>query len=326
MRPKPPALPPGCDPDSIILTFAVPREFAGQRLDRFIQGRIPRLSRTRAKAIVKSCAYREDGTLRRASERVKAGEVVMLVRPSFDEPDVPLDFGILYEDEDLMAIDKPAGLPMHPTASYHRHTLTYQLRERYGHDAPHIAHRLDKETSGVVLCGQHLDAERSLKFAFENREVQKTYVAIVRGELKPEGVIELNMGRVREGLHLLMEVREDGAYSRTRYETLEVRAEHSFVRLHPETGRQHQLRVHLSHIGHPIVGDKLYGPEREAPFLECIETGLTESLIARLGLARQALHAETICFNHPMQSERTMHVEAEIPSDMRVLWDSFATN
>lgn len=274
---------------------------------------------------MQSCAYREDGTLRRPSERVKAGEVVMLIRPKLNEPDVPLDFQVIYEDDDLLAIDKPAGLPMHPTATYHRHTLTYQLRQRYGSE-PQIAHRLDRETSGVVLCGQNLDAERALKLAFENREVEKTYVAIVRGEMPETGTIELNMASAREGLHVMMEVREDGAHSRTRYEVIETRGGHTLVRLHPETGRQHQLRVHLSHVGHPIVGDKLYGPEREEPFLECIETGLTPGLIERLGLARQALHAETVRFAHPTEGGRTMCIAAEIPQDMRDLWESFATS
>ena len=133
-RPQAP-LPPGCDPASIILTFPVAPEHAGQRLDRFIQHRIPRLSRTRAQEVVRSCAYRADGTRRRPSERVRAGEHVVLVRPPFEEPHVPLYFDVVYEDEAVLAVDKPSGLPVHPSATYHKNTLTYLLRQRFGPNA-----------------------------------------------------------------------------------------------------------------------------------------------------------------------------------------------
>ncbi len=263
------ALPPGCPADSIVLTFPVARELAGQRLDRFIQSRIPRLSRTRAQEIVRHCAYRSDGTLRRPSDRVREGEVVMLVRPPFREPETPQTFNVIYEDPHVLGVDKPAGLPMHPTATYHRNTLTHLLRVRYGDEPPHIAHRLDRETSGVVLCGRTLDAERALKKSFERRRVHKTYLAIVRGRMEQdEGVIDLPLERARQGLHVLMEVAppEQGLNAVTRYRVLERRPDRSLVSLRPRTGRQHQLRVHLAALGHPIVGDKLYGPEGSAIF------------------------------------------------------------
>ena len=316
-----PPLPDGCDPDAIVLTFPVAREQAGMRLDRFIRSRIPRLSRTRAQAIVRACAYRQDGQRRRASERVRAGEIVLLVRQRFVEPDVPLEYGILHDDDDVLAIDKPSGLPMHPTATYHRHTLTHLLRQRYGDRSPHIAHRLDRETSGVVLCGKHLGAERALKRAFENRLVEKRYLAIVRGLVElDEGVIDLPMASAREGLHLLMEVRpEDGAPARTRYRVLARGAAHSLLACEPQTGRQHQIRVHLAAIGHGIVGDKLYGPEGAEPFLECIETGMTPTLAARLGHERQALHAERIALPHPIAGGQLV-VVSPLAADLASLW------
>jgi len=205
-RPRAP-LPPGCDPASIILTFPVAPEHAGQRLDRFIQHRIPRLSRTRAQEVVRACAYRADGTRRRASERVRTGELVVLVRPPFAEPDVPLYFDVLYEDDAVLAVNKPAGLPVHPSASYHKHTLTHLLKQRFGENAPQIAHRLDRETSGLLVCGRTRASERTLKIAFENRRVRKRYLAIVRGVMpEDEGRIALPMDRAKEGLHILMEV------------------------------------------------------------------------------------------------------------------------
>lgn len=316
--------PPGSDPDGIVLTFPVAPEQAGQRLDRFIQNRIPRLSRTRAQEIVKSCAYREDGTRRRASERVRAGEVVMLVRPRFQEPDTPRSFEVVYEDDGVLAVDKPAGLPMHPTATYHRNTLTYLLRERYGDAAmPHIAHRLDRETSGVVVCGKTREAARSLKMDFERRRVDKTYLALVRGEVaEDEGQIGLPMAAAREGLHLCMEVREEGdggLPARTLWRVRARAAGLSLLELEPETGRQHQLRVHLAAIGHPIVGDKLYGPEGVQPFLDYIEEGMTDSLRERLGHDRQALHAHALRMPHPLGQDR-LELRAPLAADLRQLW------
>lgn len=313
--------PPGCAPDSVVLTFPVPRELAGLRLDRFVQNRIPRLSRTRANGIVRACAYHEDGRRRRPSERVREGEVVLLVRPRFEEPEAPTSFEVLYEDEAMVVVDKPAGLPVHPSASYHRNTLTFLLRQRYPERTPHLAHRLDRETSGVLVCARTLEDERHLKKAFERREVQKTYLAIARGRIDAdEGHVDLPLGRPDEGLHLLMEVRGDGAPSRTRWRVAARAPEHTLVALAPETGRQHQLRVHLAAIGHPIVGDKLYGPEGAQPFLDCIEEGMTPALAARLGHDRQALHAHALTIEHP-RTRRPFELVAPLAPDLVALWE-----
>ena len=317
------APPEGCDPDSVVLTYPVVRDHAGLRLDRFVMLRIPRLSRTRAQEIIRACAFHADGRRRRPSDIVREGEVVLLVRERFEEPEVPLEFQIIEQDEALLAIDKPAGLPMHPSATYHKHTLSYLLRERYAPDggfAPQIAHRLDRETSGVVLCALNRQAERRLKMAFEAHRVQKGYVAIVEGELaESSGEITLPLAAVEEGLHVRMEVRDDGAHAHTHYEVVERRAGRTLLALHPRTGRQHQLRVHLSAIGHPIVGDKLYGPEREAPFLEIIERGMSPELLRRLGHPRQALHAEWVQFEHPLTG-LPHRVAAPLPPDLERLW------
>jgi 23S rRNA pseudouridine1911/1915/1917 synthase len=257
------------------------------------------------------------------SDRVRYGETVFIIRPPFEEPVAPRDFGILYEDEDVLALDKPPGLPVHPSATYHKNTLSHLLRERYGAHAPQIAHRLDKETSGVVVCGKHPDAERRLKRAFEDRRTQKTYLAIARGHVDPEeGSIEIPIGRAPEGLHLLMEPRsldEGGSPAVTAYRALARERGLSMVELKPVSGRQHQLRVHLAALSHPIVGDKLYGPEGAAPFFEFIEAGMTPALERRLGLARQALHAYRLVIPHP-RHERSLDLEAPLPEDMAQLW------
>jgi 23S rRNA pseudouridine1911/1915/1917 synthase len=314
-------LPPGCAESSIILHFPVAPEFAGMRLDLFIQTRIPRLSRTRAQRIVKACAYAEDGKKRRASDLVRTGETVYLVRPPFEEPSAPRDLPIVYQDQAMLAINKPPGLPVHPSASYHRNTVSFILRETYGaENAPRIAHRLDRETSGLLLCARTLEHERLLKNAFENRRMQKTYLAIVRGELTHDtGTIDRPMARANQGLHVLMEVRRDGLSAVTDYRVCARIPGYTLLELFPHTGRQHQLRVHLSSIGHSIVGDKLYGPEREAPFLESIETGLTPELVARLGHERHALHAFRLSFKHPV-SNAPLSLEAPLSPDLVALW------
>jgi 23S rRNA pseudouridine1911/1915/1917 synthase len=300
----------------------VAQEHAGQRLDRFIQHRIPRLSRTRAQEVVKACAYRPDGSRRKASDRVRAGEVVLLVRPAFEEPNVPLFFDVVHEDDAILALDKPAGLPVHPSASYHRNTLTYLLRQRYGNDAPRIAHRLDRETSGLLICARTLDAERSLKIDFENRRVHKRYLAVVRGVMPDDtGRIELPMDRAKEGLHILMEVTPNGqGYPcATRYRVVARRDDATLVALAPESGRQHQLRVHLAALGFPIIGDKLYGPEGVQTFLDYIETGMTDALRARLGHDRQALHAYELEFTHPGTGNAAT-LRAPLSNDLVALW------
>jgi len=307
----------------VVLRFVVPNELAGLRLDRFVQHRMTRLSRTRAQKIVLASAVRLSGERRRPSDIVRAGEIVYLVRERFEEPLTPLHFDVVHQDTSVLVVDKPAGLPMHPTATYHKHTLSYLLRQRYeplGEFVPRIAHRLDRETSGLVLCARTLSAERALKKAFERHHIDKSYLAIIRGALpETSGDIELPMAPVREGLHVLMEVREDGLRAFTHYEVLACADAHQLVALFPKSGRQHQLRVHLAALGCPIVGDKLYGPEREAAFLEYIETGLTPELLARLGHGRQALHAHTLSFTHPEHGER-FRVVAQLPPDMVELW------
>lgn len=322
---RPFALPPGCAENSIILSFPVAPEFSGMRLDLFIQSRIPRLSRTRAQRIVKACGYREDGVKSRASDLVRTGETVYLVRPPFEEPSAPRELPVVYEDAVMLAIDKPPNLPVHPSASYHRNTVSFILQEKYGReDAPRIAHRLDRETSGLLLCSRTLEHERLLKGAFEGRRMHKSYLAIVRGELAQEaGTIDLPMARPDRGLHVLMEARPDGLPAVTEYRVRARIAGYSLLELFPHTGRQHQLRVHLSALGHPIVGDKLYGPEREAPFLESIETGLTPELVARLGHDRHALHAHRLTFEHPV-SGQTLTLEAPLAADLVALWSRLA--
>lgn len=313
-------VPPGCAPDSVVLTFPVPNELDGQRLDRFVQWRIPRLTRARADEIVRACAFLPGGARRLPSDRVRAGEVVLLVRERFVEPVTPREFGVVHRDGAITVVDKPAGLPVHPSATYHRNTLTNLLRERFGVPTPQICHRLDRETSGIVVCALPGPDEVAVKQQFAARSVGKEYLAIVRGRvLADEGLVEVPLRRKVGGLHLLMEPHEDGLPARTEYRVIARRGDRTLVHLRPHTGRQHQLRVHLAEIGHPIVGDKLYGPEGEAAFVERIETGMTDDLRARLGHERHALHAFRCVIEHPRSGERVTFT-APLAADLEALW------
>ena len=305
-----------------MLRFAVPHELDGQRLDRFLEWRIPRVDRARAAEIIRACAFLPDGTRRKPSDRVRVGETVLLVRERFVEPETPRDFAIVHEDEALLVLDKPAGLPVHPTATYHRNTLTQLLAARYGERGPQICHRLDRETSGLVVCARPGPDEVKVKRLFESRSVEKTYLAIVRGRVEPDaGVIDRPLRRAIGGLHLRIEAHPSGLPAVTSFEVVERGRDRSLLRLSPRTGRQHQLRVHLSSIGHPIVGDKLYGPEGEAPFLEKIERGMSEALLARLGHGRHALHVHRLLLPHP-RTGAPLVVESPLPEDLRALWAS----
>jgi 23S rRNA pseudouridine1911/1915/1917 synthase len=305
--------------DTVVLTFRVPGELEGQRLDRFLEWRIPRLSRERAREIIEACARREDGSARASWERVHADEIVRLVRERFREPDAPRVFGVIHEDPVLVIVDKPPGLPVHPSATYHRNTLTNLLAERYGDGAPHIAHRLDKETSGIVACAPAGPHEVRLKKQFEARTVGKVYLAIVRGVLAGDTRrIELPMRRATSGLHMCMEVHPSGAEAITELEVLDRRVDRTLVRLTPRTGRQHQLRVHMAAIGHPILGDKLYGPGAQEIFFTVIEQGMTPALRAALGHERHALHAHRLTIDHPSTGERVTF-ESPLPADLVAL-------
>ena len=178
--------PPGIDPDFLELEFTVAREYAGWRADLFISNRIPRLSRTRVQKILRKAAFDEQGRPVKPNRKLAEGERITIYRPAPEEPDVPRHFGVLFEDEYILAVDKPAGLPVHPTARYHRNTLTAVLREKYGENRPILAHRIDSETSGVLLCAKAQATERELKIMFANHRVQKRYLAVVFGSPSPE--------------------------------------------------------------------------------------------------------------------------------------------
>ncbi|HVZ72672.1 MAG TPA: RluA family pseudouridine synthase [Polyangia bacterium] len=305
----------GEDDDVITLRFSVPGECDGWRLDHFLKRRIGRLSRTKIQTILATQISFADGRRVRAASAVRAGEMLVLRRPAPVEPDVPREFGILWEDSDVLAIDKPAGLPMHTTAKFWRNTLTAILRERYPNENMQTAHRIDRETSGVLLVARHRDAASALTIAFANRQVQKTYLALVKGAPPDEGVIDRPMRLLDTPTRVQMGVVEDGLPSVTRFRVVRRFAAHALCEAHPETGRQHQIRVHFTSLGHPLVGDKLYGAG-EALFIRACDEGVTPELLQAFdGLPRHALHAHRITFPHPRTRE-PITIESPLPPDL----------
>jgi 23S rRNA pseudouridine1911/1915/1917 synthase len=305
----------------------------GFRLDRFLSSRIARLSRTRVQTIVDAGQVRRADTgevLRRAAQRVRAGDALVIRRPAPREPEVVLDYREIFQDESLLVIDKPAGLPVHPSASYHRHTLTQVLRTRLG--AGHgwdMAHRLDRETSGVMVFGRRGGSATALKKAFLGRAVAKTYLALVHGCLEEHVRIDMSLGfaigskiRIKMGP---VPVAAGGLPAVTTVRPLrrgEFRgAPITLVEALPETGRQHQIRVHLAEIGHPVVGDKLYGlPEEE--FLKVVEGGRPLAALGEdLGLHRHALHAARLTLPHPVTGER-VQFSAPWPAELAAILEA----
>lgn len=308
------------EPEVIEIRFTVEPQYTGWRLDRYLQLRIKRLSRTRIAEICRRVLTLNDVAVRKPGVRVKRGDRILIRRPALPEPDVPRHFEELARGPGYLAVHKPAGLPVHPTAHYLNNTLTALVRERYGPDSGlNMAHRLDRETSGIVLFGTDPASTRGLKLAFQDGLVQKQYLALVHGDLANACVVEAPIGPAPSSvIRLRMGVRPDGQPSRTELVPLERFGDHTLVQARPCTGRQHQIRVHLEHLGHPVVGDKLYG-HPDSFFLAIVEHGgVPPELQGALWLDRHALHAAAIRFPLPDGSGEA-RVQAPLPGDIEAL-------
>jgi 23S rRNA pseudouridine1911/1915/1917 synthase len=341
------ARPPDVDEGAVLSIFRVPPELAGQRLDVFLQGQLRRTSRTRTQVIVRNSAFDVTGKRLRPNHRVQADEHVLLWRPPWDEEPVPTDVPIVYEDEHLFAVNKPALLPVHPTARYHRNTLIKLLKEARPGAFVSLGHRLDRETSGVLVCTKSAECDRSLKKQIEGRTgVEKSYRAITWGIPDPSRAAAVGgavtpatdgPGAFRFDRSLELDV--DGAYrvkmrlgktpdalpAATRFmveaaKTGQDGRSYALVRCELETGRQHQIRVHLASLGAPIVGDKLYGPD-ETCFARGADGELTPEDLLLLELPRHALHAARLAMRHPM-TDVPLVMEAPLPDDLRTFWEA----
>jgi 23S rRNA pseudouridine1911/1915/1917 synthase len=292
----------------------------GMRLDQYLCTKIRRLSRAKAQAIIKRGGVAERPV--KPSTLVVPGMVITLRRKREPEPETPRVLPVVYRDDDLLVVDKPAGLPMHPSARYLSGTLVALARALARPDEkPDPAHRLDRETSGLVVCGVRPRATRALKLAFASGRMSKAYLAVTEG-IPREDTFEVDLPLTVGGAIVWIRAvgdRANGKPARTRFQVLErctLGGEpFALVRCEPLTGRQHQIRAHLAAAGWPIVGDKIYGRD-ETIFVRFTEKALTAQDRAVLRLPRHALHAAQLAFEHP-RDRRPMRFEAPLPQDMK---------
>lgn len=304
------------------------RRLPGRRLDKYLSGRFATLSRTTIQRLIKSGDVTVNGHPTKASYEMLGGDVIELTVPErapleIVPENIPLD--ILWEDEHLIAINKSAGIICHPAHSTQTGTIcnalafySANLSSGSAPFRPGIVHRLDKNTTGVMLIAKHDEAHWRLALQFERRTVQKTYLAVV------EGTIELDSDTIDAPIGVHPVVREKFAvlarankidWSKdavTHYEVAERFRGYTLVRLFPKTGRTHQLRVHMSHLGHPVVGDAMYGGRVIS------ELSMTGAGAPDLLFVHQALHAWRIQFRHPIL-ENKMEIEAPFHEPLRRL-------
>lgn len=301
------------------IEFVVEPNYAGWRLDRYLCQKIRRLSRARIQRII----ARDLISPRRLkpSSLVRPGLTFRLRRRVLDEPEVPEAITEVHRDDWLLVLDKPAGLPIHPTARYHHGTLVALLKQRYGQDfKADPAHRLDRETSGLVVCGRTAEASRRLMRAFADGEVHKEYLGICEGH-PPDDAFVVDAPIAEGGEQVRIAVRIDperGKPSRTRFQVerrfLRGGEPFALLRAFPETGRQHQIRIHLKQAGFPLVGDKIYGPD-EGYFDRFSKRCLEPEAWERLRLPRHALHAARIRLEHPGTGTEACF-ESPLPEDL----------
>jgi 23S rRNA pseudouridine1911/1915/1917 synthase len=298
--------------------FVVGDDEQGQRLDRFIAIQVPEISRTHVQDLIDQGRVFVGGVAKKPSHRLELGEAVHIEIPVPHQPgvapeNIPLD--ILYEDKDIVVVNKPAGMIVHPGAGEDNGTLVAALLHRYGVDGlsqlggairPGIVHRLDKDTSGVMLVARTNEAHEKLVDEFRERRVEKTYVALLHGVIKGEkGKIELPVSRDMKRRSRMTARRSDGREARTDWR-LRLRLDpYSLVEASIHTGRTHQIRVHFSALSLPVIGDTVYG----APRQERIGRVLMPPL------ERNFLHSARIAFTHPL-SGKPMNFQAPLAAEL----------
>ena len=300
-------------------TLTVPAESAGQRLDQVLAGLLAEYSRTRIKEWIDAGQVLVNGTQLRPRDRVLGGERVEVrasIEAATEVAAQAIDLEIVHQDRDILVINKPAGLVVHPGAGNAAGTLQNALLHFDAKlaEVPRsgIVHRIDKDTSGLLVVARTLEAHTALVKAIEARDVKREYEAIVQGVMTGGGTVEAPIGRHPTD-RVRMAVREPGREATTHYRVVQRYRGHTHLRLTLETGRTHQIRVHMAHIHYPIVGDRVYGGRLLLP------KGASPALIEALRrFKRQALHAARLAFAHPI-TEEPIECAAPLPDDMRAL-------
>ncbi len=289
---------------------------AGIRLDAFLARQFPYRSRTQWVRLVRVGRVHLNDASARPGHALRAGDRIRYLPDPRPEPKVSRSYRILHEDDAILAVHKPAHLPVHPSGRYFRNTLLMLLLaardEELGNATLRIVHRLDRETSGVILFGKGREAAAALATQFENRQVRKSYLAVVHGGPEQDRfLISAPIGRdPRSIIRKAMTVTAEGQPARTSVKVLRRGPAHTLLLATPHTGRLHQIRVHLRHAGLPILGDKVYGLD-PGLFLRFVDSALTGEDRRRLLWRRQALHAWKLRFRHPLDG-RIVKVRAPV--------------
>jgi 23S rRNA pseudouridine1911/1915/1917 synthase len=305
-------------------TYIVEKGEQGLRLDVFLAHRDPSLSRSRVQRLIAQDAVRAGGRPGRSSHKVREGEMIDCeIAPANEydvEPeDIPLS--VIYEDASLLVVDKPAGMVVHPAAGNHQGTLVnailFHCRDLSGIGGvlrPGIVHRLDKDTSGLLVAAKSDRAHQALAEQFKLRQVKKTYLALAYGDVKEDqGLIDLPVGRHPQDRKKMSTQSRRGREAATCWQVQERYGAATLLEVDIETGRTHQIRVHLHAIGHPVVGDSVYGDARRANTVK--EPALRTALKT---MKRQALHAAHLSFSHPLTGE-PLAFSSSPPADMAQL-------
>ncbi|WOI53925.1 RluA family pseudouridine synthase [Parvularcula sp. LCG005] len=328
------------------ITIEVDEDNAGERLDKWFSQQVDTLSRARVKALIEGGALTRDGTVCEDPKwKIRAGEVFVLTPPPVADPtprpeNIPLD--VLFEDDDLIVINKPAGLVVHPAAGNWTGTLVNALLHHCGDTLsgiggvarPGIVHRLDKETSGVMVVAKNDQAHQGLSDQWAVHDIERAYLAVCHGSPRPTvGTIHLPMARAQNDRKKMTVVgwdRPEGKEAVTHFKRVEAYGDGraklagdvlaSLVECRLETGRTHQIRVHMSHIGHPLIGDQVYG-RSGVPGLRPGDPAADHALEVVRNFRRQALHAAVLGFEHPVTGE-DLRFETAPPADFNVLTDA----
>lgn len=312
--------------EKIELEAIVPGEHTGKRLDQVVALLFSDFSRSRLQAWIKEGAITVDGKQVKPREKLYGGENIVIqatieAMEGHEGEDIPLD--IVYEDDDILVLNKPAGLVVHPAAGHRSGTLMNALLHHYPDIAvvprAGIVHRLDMDTTGLMVVAKTIQAQTELVSQLQERTMGREYEAVVQGVMTGGGCVEEPMGRHARNRQK-MAVVTTGKEAVTHYRVLHKFRAHTHVRLKLETGRTHQIRVHMAHINYPLVGDQLYGGRFRMP------KGASEETQEMLrGFKRQALHAKKLELWHPVTGE-LMSWEVDLPSDFKALLDVLNTD